>query len=62
MLLFQVGLVVGGGYLYLRSRFTGTASSEDSALWEEQLGKVHDDDSSASTVDPRLAKSIMDGE
>lgn len=54
-----IGLILGGGYLYLKSRLTGTATSKDKDLWEATLGNNND---VSQIQTSKLAKSIIDGE
>ena len=55
-----VGAVIGGGYAYMRSRLTGTASSEDSAEWEAKLSSAAASDE-AMDFGTKGATSIMAG-
>lgn len=61
VIIVLIGLVIGGGVLYIRSRLTGTASSEDKDLWEQRL-RQDDESDNLSTTNGKLAKSIMDGD
>jgi len=54
VILVIVGAIIGGGFLYLhvlKSRLTGTASSEDAAEWETLLTKGNADESVGSNTD-----------
>jgi len=54
VILVIVGAIIGGGFLYLhvlKSRLTGTASSEDAAEWETLLTKGNADESVGSNKD-----------